>query len=361
MLTALAAFVTVSTAFAQAMRVVDFPGPGEKESRFTIRMPLDKQDPPKTSPKQKWLFEWVSAAYGAQTLEESLKLRFRVFNQFRKETGDVSIPVSRMLLRLWDYNYRKLFQQHNDRYNGGIVDVYLCFGGEAGGEQLFDEEIENGFAKKVNTIYIYQIQTFTQPVEMAREVAHEYGHSQIPPIGGFESPEEWGNGYLGEKLFMKWLRDDMRAKRLGPDDALGATLPEMESWVKTNVDPLWMKIARNGPDQALLAGKGPAAMNEYIGLSLWASSLLPNKAFARSLRLTGSVQAADYMGAVVVAATEQPTMTLSVPAEFIKKPIWIPLPKTSKQTGAIAKARKGDWVQVVPQSGTITLANPEPR
>lgn len=336
-----------------------FTGPGETVERFRVWHFIDRQNPPKKSPKQKWDFEWLTAAYGAQNPELGLAMRFRVFNQMRRETNDLSPLVARMALRMWDFNVRRLRLEHSELYNRGIIDFYLCFGGEAGGEQLFDEEVENGIARKVNTIYIYQIQSFQDPVEMAREVAHEYGHATLPPVGGFETPEEWGNGYLGEKLYLRWIRDEMRAKTFTPADAMGAELAGLDAWVKKNVDPLWTAAAANGPNMALLAGKGQNAMDAYLGLALYAELLLPREAFARSLKLTGSVQAKDYPDAIALAACEVPTRTLNVPASFVGKPMWIPMVQGSKVSGAAAKKRAGNWVQVVPQGRTIRLTNPE--
>ena len=51
-----------------------------------------------------------------------------------------------------------------------------------------------------------EIDTSKPQAEACRELAHEYGHAVLPAIGGFKSPEDWANGYLGERLFLRWLR-----------------------------------------------------------------------------------------------------------------------------------------------------------
>lgn len=337
-----------------------FAGPGEREPRFQIQAGIDRLSPPKKSPKQKWEFEYSTGAYGKQDSnpEVPLGLKFRVFAQMRKERDDPAPKVARLLLRLWDYAYRVIATDHSTYYNNGIIDVYLCFGGEAGGEQLYDEEIENGFVKRVNTIYIYRMPSFIDPLEMAREVSHEYGHAILPPIGGFKQPEDWANGYLGERIFMRRLRDDLAAKRLTEADTMGATLPQLNAFVATKVDPLWLSVARNGIRGDLLASTGQKAMDAYLGTALYAQSVLPPAAFARSLRLTGSWKAADYPAAIVAATAERPSIDLRVPSQLAKAPFWIPLPSGSRVvSGATVQKRSGDWAVVVPTASTIRLTN----
>ena len=37
--------------------------------------------------------------------------------------------------------------------------------------------------------------------------------------------------FLGEKLFLTWIRDGMTEGRLGPDDVMGLTLPQLNAWL----------------------------------------------------------------------------------------------------------------------------------
>src|SRR5579862_1504014 len=117
--------------------------------------------------------------------------------------------VARLLLLFYGEAHTRLRFDHPSRRT---VDVWLMpspgsgQSADAAGEQLRDE------------IYLYDIFTDRRPIEWGREVAHEYGHYALPAIGGFTAPEEWGNGYLGERLFWKWLHGDLRAGRLQPDD-----------------------------------------------------------------------------------------------------------------------------------------------
>jgi hypothetical protein len=197
----------------------------------------------------------------------------------------------------------------------------------------------------VNTIYIYQIQNAKDPVELAREVAHEYGHATLPPVGGFETPEDWGNGYLGEKLYMRHLRDFSLSGAFGPADAMGATPEQLDRFVKREVELLSEKVWLNGPDA-------------YLGLALYAEEILPPRAFARSLQLIGSTKAADYPDAVILAAAEVETFAIVPPKSLAGKDVWIPL-GNGKLEGIKPIKRSGHWALVRPLTGVIRVTNPK--
>lgn len=336
------------------------PGGGEPRTMFVVKG--DRLERPKTSPKHNWMFEWLVSGYGRMTTgpNDNYNLRLRVFSQERKAENDRAPFVARMVLRLWDYNLQKLRYDHAREYNNQIVDFYLCWGGEAGGEHLFDEDFEGDRPRKVNTVYIYQIQTFTDPVEMAREVAHEYGHATLPPVGGFVKPEDWGNGYLGEKLYLRYLRDEMKANRLGPADAMGADAVALGKWVAVHVDPLVKKAAAEPPSEPLLRSKGQKGIDAYTGLALYAESILPPRAFGRALRLGGSNNAWDLPKGIVLAATEVEDLELKVPAIAAGQPIWVPLGRGTLTGGKVLK-RAGDWAQVQPSGATMRVKNPPPK
>jgi len=331
----------------------------EGAKRIYIHTPLKKIDPAKLSPKHAWQFEWLVNVLLRPTDQdgEPYRGRFRVFSQERKQEGDRAQLVAQMLARLWDFNMQRMKIDHNPAFFHGFVDVYLAWGGKAGGEQLFDEDMEAGNAVRVNTIYIYDLNGFTDPVEMAREVAHEYGHATLPAVGQYDAPEQWANGFLGEKLYMRWMASALAEGWLKPADAMGATAEGLAGYVAKHIDPLIARAAKVGPGLRLKE-KSAEAMDDYIGLALYADMLLPDNAFGRSLRLTGSQAASDYFRAVAAAAAEQETWDVDLPAKWKGLSIWIPLPPKGKVSGAAALKRQGNWVQVKVTSDKIAVKNP---
>jgi hypothetical protein len=317
----------------------------------------DKLVPPKIAPKDDdWTFDWRTAVYGMQGPQENLK--FIVFSQERSEQNDRAVMVGQMLARLWEYNYKTLKLDHSTLFGEGRVDVYLCLKGQAGGEQLFDIDRQNSPAgEKVNTIYIYDLQSFDNPVEMAREVAHEYGHATLPGIGGYTQPEDWANGYLGERLFLRHVSTLMSKGLLTPQDAMGASSVQLAAWVTDHVDPMVARAAASGPVKAQLADRSKAGMDAYIGLALYADTILPENVFSRSMQLNGTTDARDYPDSIVLAAEEPDSYTLRIPKYLAAKTIWIPLGGKVKLTGATIARRNGDWALIHPGSGPVQVIN----
>jgi hypothetical protein len=338
--------------------------PAAKTSHLAFPVLQDRLDPPKYSPKkfgtddpQPYEFDWEALGYTKYTDEDpSWLLKFRIFSQERKAQGDRAPMVARMLVRLWDLDYRKFKFDHPLAYNSGIVDVYLCWGGTAGGEQRFDLDTEGKppQVRKVNTIYVYDLGSFTDPLEMAREVAHEYGHAVLPAVGGFVQPEDWANGYLGEKLFLRWARDEMAAGRLSSEDVMGASLKALDGWVKKNVDPLVLPNATGGPQFGLLEGTGQGPMDAYNGLVLYADQILPPAVVAKSLKVMGSTKAKDYPGALVLACEQAGRVVVEPPAALPLKDFWVPL-GDGKVTGAKVVRKDREWALIRPGIGAITL------
>lgn len=344
------------------IRQVKIKRPGEEIEGAMLQVREDPLSPPRFSPKkfgqnrQPWEFDFLITGFGYIPEVKRYQLRFRVYSQERKRQNDRATMASRMLMTLWDDVHRRVNLDHAEHFNGRIVDVFMCWGGKAGGEQLYDVAVEDGKSRNVNTIYFYDMNSFTDPVEMAREVAHEYGHAVLPAIGGYSAPEDWANGYLGEKLFMRWMRDDMASGRIAPQDVMGASREQLDKWVATNVDSLVSKAASAAPKKALFTDMTAAGMDRYMGLALYASTILPDKVFGRSLLLTGSTEAKDYPEAIALAAEEPDEYTITIPPLLADKPIWIPLGKAKLSGGKLLKY-DGAWAQVTAPAGTLTVTN----
>ena len=324
-----------------------------------IRTPMERMERPKISPRFAWEFDWTTAGY-TNFPQEGGKIRFELYSQESTQTSKRPESVVRTLMRLFSHNVDKLKLTHSPEFGGGLVSVYLCYGGEAGGEQLYDVDRQGGREEKVNSIYLYDLRSFTDPLEAVREVAHEYGHATLPAVGGYTAPENWANGYLGEKLYLGYLADALHKGELTPDDTMGATAPALDAWLKTNVDPLLADAAANGPRPALLAGKGKPSMDAFLGLALWTARLYDERVMTRALFINGN-EAKGFPEAASTAAEEPDLVTLNIPADLRSKPIWIPIgmdAKKSRVMGARELApRKNGWVRIQPVHDKVLVRN----
>jgi len=119
-----------------------------------------------------------------------------------------------------------------------------------------------------NHIYIYDIFAERRAVEWVREVAHEYGHYALPGVIGFTAPEEWSNGVLGERLYLKWLSDDVLTGRIDSDFLPFINEVELNEFQTRQIVPLINRWATQA-DWKRLVRTDAAGMDEYTGLILY--------------------------------------------------------------------------------------------
>ncbi|MBS1716495.1 MAG: hypothetical protein JSS72_02040 [Armatimonadetes bacterium] len=295
---------------------------------------------PRLSPKQNWSFSYLTTADFMPEGEEPSR-RLNVFAQTDKAP---SKDVARLTMRLWEMNRRILGIDHAEKYENRQVDIYLCDQGSAGGEQVFEHDGRN---HEFNSIYIYDIQNFGSNVELAREVCHEYGHATLPPIGGYTSPEYWANGLMGEKLYMRWLRDQLDAGLLKPSDTCGADIVSLRQFVRDEVDPLILRAASAPQKEEALKPGSQTTMDNFLGLMLEAYSVLPNKVFGRTFALIGNGQPADYPKAIRDSVVEAGNGKFHVPDLLKKAPFWFPFGEKVRFEGNIKILEQdGIWTKV---------------
>lgn len=335
--------------------------PNGGPSRATVMIYMDRMPTAKLSPKKfgdppiQWEFDFNAAAFAELQTAGDQHLRFSIYSQERKGKDDRAGRVGQMLLRLWEHNYNAFKLDHNLDIKGGVIDVYLCFGGKAGGEQLFGSDAQSGTPTPVNMIYIYDLASFSEPIEMAREIAHEYGHATLPAIGGFKTPEDWANGYLGEKIFLTWARDEMQAGRLAPDDMLGATKEKLDTWVKRNVDPLILRGGLYGP--AALVDTGTPTMDAYLGFVMAQNAILPPACVGRALRLTGSTNPKDVPEAFAMAIQELESFKLKIPTVLKGNPFWVATAGRAIK-GAKTVGKSGKWRKLIATTDIVDVGGP---
>ena len=283
--------------------------------------------------------------------------RFRIFSQEEAVANSLAPRASRMLLRLWDYNQARLRLDHKPGFGQRKVDVYLCQEGKAGGEQLFGEDLQapKGLSTSVNTIYVYDMPTFTDKVEQVRELAHEYGHAALPSINGFRFPEQWANGFLGENLYLSWLLRDLFQKRITTSDVMDVDLKSLNAYVQRQITPLWVSASQAYPWPNDLVGEDKARMDKFLGWVLWVEHVLPERIFARSLKIMGTPKASDYPAAVLASLSGEESISVVLPDQVNGKNVWLPFANGtlwrkvnagSAPTPASVLKRVGGWVLV---------------
>lgn len=168
--------------------------------------------------------------------------------------------VGRFLAHLWSAANRR-FGTLCSALRKSPVDVWLTRTGEPGGEQY-----------RTN-LYIYDFAAERSGIEWGRELAHEYGHYLLPGASGYTSPENWSNGILGERLFLRWLRDDLANSRLESENLPYINRADLDDFCAKQVTPLVDRIKNNGPDPAALARTDRKGMDAFTALMLYADDV----------------------------------------------------------------------------------------
>lgn len=205
----------------------------------------------------RWTFQQMLLAYEFDRNERCWRLRFRVIWQDAPGQQDHRLRLARncamLLLRLSCFlqAYTDLTPRFTD---DGAINVWLTEKGEPGGETYDD------------SIYFYSAGVPRTPTEWVRQLAHEYGHEVLPPVGGYTKPEWGANGYLAERLFMRWLLLNRDPKA------------ESHPWVRAmdeqeintaRIDQVIRHFAANGPDSQVMTGTDKAAMDGFIGMACY--------------------------------------------------------------------------------------------
>lgn len=338
-------------AFGESWNIKSRDGSYDRFLSAIMREPLA---PAKVDPKHEWGFNFMTVGYASRSASPlQWELRFRTFYQSRVGT-DIAPLATRAFMRLWEYNYDRLTLDHSEEFRR-LVDVYLCDQGKAGGEQLFlvdpfEPRPEGSPRVKANIIYIYQLGTFKNYLEMIREISHEYGHATLPPVGGFSAPENWINGHLGERLYMRWLTQDLAAKRIQRYDTMGAEVDVLRDYLTKNVTPLVRGFHAKGPNIPAIKKKDAAAADLWLGMMLHAESILPNASFRRSL-LAGGKDASEYVPALADAARSGLVLN-TAGLKGVKT--WVPAGKFQVE-GATVIRRSNGWAYVTVTANSIKL------
>lgn len=342
-------------------RDADMTSIEDPDRSLRVETKLETNDRIKSSPLYPdWVFTHVSNAYGQASAKDGLLLKFRTYAQDGNRIETVGHSANRLLLRLWDYSLSRMKRDHKVPYDW--VDVYLCENGKAGGEHTLTsdpDDLDSGkLQRKASVIHIFEIGTLTSKMELVRELAHEYGHANFPGVATFESPESWGNGYAGERIFIKWLYEDLQAKKITTEDTMGATEDDLAGYLAKKVDPLVKQMAVNGPNEKLLGASSEAAFNEYLALNSYAEAILPRNVYARAATLGESdAGATTFLRSIVEASAEREELPLRIPANLKGQTLWIPLGKGTIK-GAKVVTKKGSWAKVQPTSQTVIIVNP---
>ena len=249
---------------------------------------IPRNTPPISDSEYQQNFKVACGVYIAERAGEDL---IRYARRFIVYIPDAELlPIGRRVAR----TLQLLHALHKDRLRldhartNPTVEVWLLRQGggvsaEAAGRQF------------KNQIYFFNLLTDRTPVEWLREVAHEYGHYILPGVSGFTAPEEWGNGVLGERLFLCWLQNALQTNTL-PADALPFAKPEdLDAYLQAKIEPLLRKICNEGISEAGMKRKDAEGMNYFTGAALYVDAVHGSRALKDAFAYTESADGSVFI------------------------------------------------------------------
>ncbi|EKD39499.1 MAG: hypothetical protein ACD_75C00387G0001, partial [uncultured bacterium] len=133
-----------------------------------------------------------------------------------------------------------------------------CELGEAGAQQP---------VQAPGHIYFYDINRERPWSEWVREMAHEFGHMVIPPVGGFTgSREAIANGEIGERLFMPWIQESLDLK---PQDSRADDRKQIDDYVQSKTAESLKLFLNEGPESPLISDRGDWGIQYLAGFCMW--------------------------------------------------------------------------------------------
>jgi hypothetical protein len=188
-------------------------------------------------------------------------------------------------------------------------------------------QVTLGGETRDNHVYVFATAEPRSPIEWVRTVAHEWGHLTLPAARGFSAPESDASGFLGERLYLKWLREERRAAGRDPllDD--GTDAAGLDLYHGRQVAPLIARFEKTGPDSALWDGKGEETMDLYVGAALASDQALGSRLLGDALFTILGTAPRDLLAALRTTARGASLLRVKLPA-------WVPLERARYEIAA---------------------------
>lgn len=211
-----------------------------------------------TDPENGWPFAHVLYVYRASSAgSESAELLCAVHFQVNDDQA-LAQHVGTLLFLLRE----AYVQETGDRPVGDqhSFDVWLCRRSPdiGGGEEWH------------GNLYFYNTGDPRSSIEWIREIAHEYSHLAFAAIGGdYTQPEAWANGYIGERILVRWLSRDAAGGPPTVEQAWGGTFSGYPNFARLLITPPEQLYETQGQSDAWLARRDAEGMRYVIGFLLW--------------------------------------------------------------------------------------------
>ncbi|MBC7807752.1 MAG: hypothetical protein H7145_16590 [Akkermansiaceae bacterium] len=271
----------------------------------------------------------------------------RVVVHFESDDRDSAVRSARLIARLMRLHRDHFGRETTFRRSADVAHVWFVptppNAAHAGGE-----------TRDAN-VYVFAASRIMTSIELVRTVAHEWGHLTLPAARGYAEPENDAAGYLGERLYIKWLLEDRLTSYPDNNDAFAKGL---SLYNDRQVTPLMQRWQEGGAASKILTGDATDAMDYYIGAVLDCDRAFGSKVVGEALFTITNTGAGDFLTALSATVSRQLETGLSVGL-----PAWIPMKagKYEANNGGGVLLLKGMKSFRVPiEAGRVPFPRPSP-
>jgi hypothetical protein len=250
--------------------------------------------------RYRWRFSrsvYVFAPVRQTTRHNAPPPGLRLVTILHHEPSDTKLAqqTARLIARLLRLHYEHFGRDVTFPRDADVADVWLApetppNSGDMGGET------------RDNQVYFFAAGAPRSPIEWTRTVAHEWGHLTMNAARGFTEPENDAGGFLGERLYLKWLWEDKNPASASEDGVVRAGL---DLYRERQILPLTARFSRLGPAAKVLSGMGQDSMDLYIGGILASDTADGSLITGRALRNIEGIRPQDFFAALRASRPKQ--------------------------------------------------------
>jgi hypothetical protein len=274
-----------------------------------VALPPDSAAGAETDMRFGWRFTRALYVYSPRRERRTMALALTVIVHYEPSDRNLALRTARLCARLLLLHRERIGHEPVFPRAAETADVWLA------PQKAPDAMV--GAETRGNQVYVYDTHAKRAAIEWVRTVAHEWGHLTLPAARGFTQPENDAAGYLGERLFLKWMREERRTD--SPDD--GTDLAGLDLYYGRQVLPLIERFRAGGPQSKLLDGTDAGSMDYYIGAALAFDEAFGSQMLGQAVYGIYGVKPRDLLAAMREALSQADAITVRLPA-------WAPLPKS---------------------------------
>lgn len=292
---------------------------------YAVVVPAPARPTPALDGRYGWRFGRAAFVYELRA-DKPAGFARRVTVHYNRDDAPIARRTARLVARLLRLHHERFERPATFPRSSPEADLWLARETPAG------QWPQPGGETRDNQVYVFDTGAARTAIEWTRTLAHEWGHLTLPAARAFWEPESDASGFLGERLYLKWLREERQAGT-GPASDDGTDAASLDLYYQRQIAPLIARFQALGPEADLLNHADGRAMDLYVGAALAIDDSLGSALLGRGLFTVLDVHPRALLTALGEQAGRSATLAVRLPA-------WVPLRRatyeiTGRRPGAL--------------------------